>query len=319
MDRDRKIRKVTWIGLCLNVALSAVKISAGVFGHSQAVLADGVHSISDTVTDVAIIIGSYYWSRPPDTCHPYGHRRLETLITMFIGVILIGAGAAIGWEAIVTIKEEHAHPPSMIALLAAVISIIVKELLYQWTARVGKKIKSMSVVANAWHHRLDSFSSIPVFIAVGASMIFPEWTFLDHVGAVFVTALIFHAAVKIIFDGIKEFVDIGASEEVLKQIKSLAESHPSVLQAHGIRTRYMGSNLQVNLHVVLDSHMTVFDGHAVSEAVKKQILEKGPEVIDVEIHIEPSESKIVEECKESTDSPSASANGPGKNTQPVRP
>ena len=174
------------------------------------------------------------------------------------------------------------------------ISIIVKELLYQWTARVGKKIKSMSLVANAWHHRLDSFSSIPVFIAVGASMIFPEWTFLDHIGAVFVTALIFHAAVKIIFDGIREFVDISASEEVLKQIKAIAESHPSILQAHGIRTRYMGSNLQVNLHVVLDRHMTVFDGHEVAEAVKTQILENGPEVIDVEIHIEPSESKIAE-------------------------
>jgi len=181
-----------------------------------------------------------------------------------------------------------------VPLWAAVISIIVKELLYQWTARVGKKIKSMSLVANAWHHRLDSFSSIPVFIAVGASMIFPEWTFLDHIGAVFVTALIFHAAVKIIFDGIREFFDISASEEVLKQIKAIAESHPSILQAHGIRTRYMGSNLQVNLHVVLDRHMTVFDGHEVAEAVKTQILENGPEVIDVEIHIEPSESKIAE-------------------------
>jgi len=290
-DRDRKIRKVTWIGLCINVALSALKISAGVLGHSQAVLADGVHSISDTITDFAVIIGSYYWSKPPDNNHPYGHRRLETLVTMFIGFILLGAGAAIGWEAIVTIKEKHAHPPSMTALSAAMISVIVKELLYQWTARVGKKIKSISMVANAWHHRLDSFSSIPVFIAVGASMIFPEWTFLDHIGAVFVTALIFHAAVKIIFGGIREFVDIGASEEVLKQIKSIAESHPSVLQAHGIRTRFMGSNLQVNLKVVLDSHMTVFEGHEVAESVKKQILENGPEVIDVEIHIEPSESE----------------------------
>jgi len=294
MARDRKIHKVTWIGLCLNVALSALKISAGVLGHSHAVLADGIHSISDTVTDFAVIIGSYYWSRPPDSNHPYGHRRLETLVTLFIGVMLIGAGAGIGWEAVLTIKEKHAQPPSMTALWAAVVSIIIKEFMYQWTARVGKKIKSMSLVANAWHHRLDSFSSIPVFIAVGISIIFPEWTFLDRIGAVFVTALIFHAAVKIIFDGIKEFVDIGASEEVLHQIKSLAESHPSVLQAHGIRTRYMGSNLQVNLHLVLDSHMTVFDGHAVAEAVKKQILERGPEVIDVDIHIEPSESKIAE-------------------------
>jgi cation diffusion facilitator family transporter len=139
---------------------------------------------------------------------------------MFIGVILIGAGAAIGWEAIVTIKEKHAQPPSMIALLAAMISIVMKEFLYQWTLRVGKKIKSKSMVANAWHHRLDSFSSISVFIAVGASIIFPDWTFLDHVGVVFVTALIFHAAFKIIFDG------HAVAEAVKKQIlEKLSRSH----------------------------------------------------------------------------------------------
>jgi cation diffusion facilitator family transporter len=292
VERDKKIRSVTWSGLFLNVVLSAFKIFAGIVGHSQAIVADGIHSISDTITDLAVIIGSYYWSKPADKDHPYGHKRLETLVTIFIGIVLIAAGAAIGWEAILTIKEKHAHPPSIIALSAAAVSILIKEFLYRWTAKVGKRIKSMSLVANAWHHRLDSFSSIPVFIAVGTSILFPEWTFLDHVGAIFVSALIFHAAIKIIFDGIKEFVDIGAPEEILNEIKTLAKDHPSVLQVHGIRTRYMGSSIQVNLHLVLDSKMTVYDGHEVAEKIKKSILENGPDVIDVEIHIEPSESAV---------------------------
>jgi len=290
LERDKKIRKVTWIGFWLNIALSIFKIFAGIIGHSQAILADGIHSVSDTVTDLAVIIGSYYWSKPPDSDHPYGHKRLETLVTLFIGLVLIAAGAAIGWQAILTIDEAHAKPPSMIALLAAAVSIITKEILYRWTARIGKSIKSMSLVANAWHHRLDSFSSIPAFIAVGAAIMFPELPFLDHAGAIFVSALIFHAALKIIFNGIKEFVDMGAPEEICDEIKRLATQHPCVIQAHGIRTRYMGSSIQVNLHLVLDSEMTVFEGHEVAETIKKSILENGPDVIDVEIHIEPSES-----------------------------
>lgn len=295
MDRDLKIRKVTWIGLFLNVALAGFKIFAGIAGRSQAIIADGIHSISDTVTDLAVIIGSYYWSKPPDKDHPYGHKRLETLVTVFIGVILIGAGIGIGWEAILTIKEPHNQPPSLIALTAAAVSILVKEFLYRWTSRVGKRIKSMSLVANAWHHRLDSFSSIPVFIAVGASILFPEWTFLDHAGAIFVSALIFHAAVKIIFDGFKEFVDRGAPEEICHEIKELAKDDPSVIQVHGIRTRYMGNSIQVNLHLVLDGRMSVFDGHEIAEKIKQRILENGPDVIDVEIHIEPTEFAVEEE------------------------
>jgi len=289
-DRDQNIRKVTWIGFWVNITLSIFKIIAGIIGHSQAIIADGIHSVSDTVTDLAVIIGSYFWSRPPDANHPYGHKRLETLVTLFIGIILLIAGVAIGWEAVVTIKEKHAHTPSMIALMAAAASIVVKEILYRWTALVGKRVKSMSLVANAWHHRLDSFSSIPAFIAVGAAIIFPELTFLDHAGAIFVSALIFHAALKIILNGFKELIDIGAPEEICNEIKRLATEHPAVFQAHAIRTRYMGRSIQVNLHLVLDGKLTVFEGHEIAENIKKIILENGPDVIDVEIHIEPFES-----------------------------
>ncbi len=292
LERDRKIRKVTWIGLGLNIVLALFKIIAGIVGHSQAIIADGIHSATDTVTDLSVIIGSYYWSKPPDQEHPYGHRRLETLVTIFIGFVLMGAGAAIGWKALVSIQEGSSQTPSMIALSAAAVSIVIKEMLYRWTIRAGKRIKSMSLVANAWHHRLDSFSSIPAFLAVGAAMICPEWPYFDYAGAIFISALIFHAALKIIFNGIKEFIDMGAPEEICNEIRRLAMEHPSVFQVHGIRTRYAGSSIHVNLHLVLDGNMSVFEGHAVSETIKRNILENGPDVIDVEIHIEPAEFAV---------------------------
>lgn len=289
-DRERKLRSVTWAGFWANIVLSVFKIFAGLAGHSQAIVADGIHSVSDTVTDLAVIIGSYFWAKPPDRDHPYGHKRLETLVTIFIGLVLMVAGGAIGWDAIFSITAEQGPPPSLLALSAAAVSIAVKEFLYRWTARVGRRIKSMAMVANAWHHRLDVFSSIPALIAVGAAIVFPEWHFLDKAGAIFVSALIFHAALKIITTGLKEVSDAAAPEEICIEIRRLASLHPLVRGVHGIRTRYTGSSIQVDLTLVLDGHMTVFEGHEVAEVIKKEILENGPDVIDVEIHMEPDES-----------------------------
>jgi cation diffusion facilitator family transporter len=289
-EREKKLRSVTWAGFWTNIALSVFKIFAGLTGHSQAMVADGIHSASDTITDLAVIIGSYFWSKPPDRAHPYGHKRLETLVTIFIGLVLMVAGGAIGWDAIFSITKEQGPPPSLLALSAAAISIVVKEVLYRWTKQIGRRIKSMAMVANAWHHRLDVFSSIPALIAVGAAIVFPEWHFLDKAGAIFVSALIFHAALKIILNGLKEVSDAGAPEEICNEIMNLAFRHPLVRQVHGIRTRYMGNSIQVDLHLVLDGNMTVFEGHGVAEGIKQNILENGPDVIDVEIHIEPDES-----------------------------
>lgn len=289
-DREKKVRSVTWAGFWINIALSVFKIFAGFAGHSQAMVADGIHSASDTVTDLAVIIGSYFWSKPPDKDHPYGHKRLETLVTIFIGFVLMVAGGAIGWDAIFSITTEQGPPPSLLALSAAAVSIVVKEGLYRWTKQVGRRIKSMAMVANAWHHRLDVFSSIPALIAVGAAIIFPEWHFLDKAGAIFVSALIFHAALKIMLTGLKEVSDAGAPEEICNEIKRLAARHPLARGVHGIRTRYTGNSIQVDLNLILDGKMTVFEGHEVAEVIKKDILENGPDVIDVEIHIEPDES-----------------------------
>ncbi|MBF0452238.1 MAG: cation transporter [Candidatus Magnetomorum sp.] len=294
LDKDKKIRKVTLIGFLINILLSAAKIIAGTYGKSQAVVADGIHSLSDTTTDVAVIIGSYFWSKPPDSNHPYGHQRIETIVSIFIGLVLLAAGAGIGLEAIINLHKQSSCPPGWVALAASIASIICKESLYQWTMITGKKIKSISLTANAWHHRLDAISSIPVFFAVGISILWPEWNFIDRVGAIFVSFLIGYASLSIIITGLKELIDVGAPLELCEKIKIIALTNKAVQQVHAIRTRYVGSSLQVDLHAVVDGSMTVYEGHQVAEDIEKRILDNGPDVVDVVVHIEPEDSAIPE-------------------------
>jgi cation diffusion facilitator family transporter len=285
--RERHVRRVTWIGFFINIFLSALKFAAGYFGRSQALIADAIHSLTDTTTDFAVIAGSHYWSRPPDESHPYGHRRLETLVTVFIGVVLAGAGLGIGWEAISNLHQKHSAPPGWIALWAALASILIKETLYRWTAAVGKEIKSPAMAANAWHHRSDAISSVPVLIAVAGALIFPSWSFLDHVGAVVVSIFILHAAMRIIWPGISELIDAGAPEEIQKKIAKIACNHPGVREVHKVRTRFISASIQVDMHIVVAGSITVRDGHAIADKVEAQIIAGIPEVVDVVIHVDP--------------------------------
>jgi len=294
-SKEKQIRKVSWIGLVINIILSLIKIVAGIYGKSQAVFADGIHSIFDTATDIAIIIGSYFWSKPPDSSHPYGHKRLETIVSISIGVVLFLAGAGIGMEAVSTLHEKNHIQPGWMALLAAILSIITKEILYQWTAATGKRVKSLALSANAWHHRIDAISSIPVLIAVGVSILWPSLNFIDGVGAIIVSLLIFYTALKIIIIGFTELLDVGAPREICEQIKTIALKNSSVHQVHGLRTRYAGSCIQVDLHAVVDGSMTVFESHQVSEDIERRILKEGPDVVDVVVHIEPLESAVPED------------------------
>ncbi len=289
-DREQRVRKVTWIGLGLNLFLSTLKFAAGYFGKSQALIADAIHSLSDTTSDIAVIAGSHYWSRPPDESHPYGHRRMETLVSIFIGIMLFAAGAGIGWEAISSLHQKQAAPPGWIALVAAFISIVSKEIIYRWTAAAGRRVKSSALAANAWHHRTDAISSLPVFVAVGGALIFPSWSFLDRVGAVIVSIFILHAAIKIIWPGISELIDAGVPEEIQTNIKTCALKNNGVLEAHAIRTRYISTSIQVDLHIVVEGSMTVREGHAIADDVRDCLIEEIPDVVDVIVHVDPPES-----------------------------
>jgi cation diffusion facilitator family transporter len=287
--RERYVRKVTWIGLLTNIGLSGLKFAAGYFGRSQALIADAIHSLTDTTTDIAIIAGSHYWSRPADEDHPYGHRRLETLVTAFIGIMLVAAGIGIGWEAISTLHKKQAASPGWIALYAAMASIVVKEVLYRWTAAVGKKIKSPALAANAWHHRTDAISSLPVLIAVGGALIFPTWSFLDRVGAVIVSIFILHAALKIIWPAVSELIDAGVPEEIQNKIMGIASNTMGVREVHAIRSRYISSSIQIDLHIVVDGNISVRAGHTIADSVEGNIIGGIPEVLEVIVHVDPSQ------------------------------
>jgi len=288
-SNEKTVKKVTFFGLLINLALSALKMAAGYFGNSQAVFADGIHSASDSVTDVAVIVGSTFWSAPPDDDHPYGHGRIETAVTVFIGLMLVGVALGMGYNAVISFNERSNSTPGMIALIAALISVVVKEFLYRWNASVGKKIRSSAMVANAWHHRSDALSSIPAAVAVVASMIYPQVGFIDNIGAIIVCLFIFHAAYKISWNALRELTDATAEKDVCDLLESIAASVEGVKDVHKCRSRFFGSGIQVDLHVLVDGELSVREGHDISRDVRRTLIKKGPDVIDVIVHLEPYE------------------------------
>jgi len=292
--REKIVRQVTWVGLLANLFLAAFKFIAGIIGKSQALVADAIHTLTDLTTDIAVIAGSHYWSRPPDDDHPYGHKRLETLVTVFIGVVLVAAGIGLGWKAISTLQQKHTAPPGWIAVLAAFVSIICKEIIYRWTAITGKKVKSPALAANAWHHRTDALSSLPVLAAVAGAKAFPSWSFLDHLGAAVVSIFILHASIKIIWPAVGELIDAGVPTETRKKIRAMALKNDDVLQVHDIRTRYISTSVQVDLHIVVNGSITVREGHVIADDVRDCIIGEIPEVLDVIVHVDPPENAASE-------------------------
>ncbi|MDO6500651.1 cation diffusion facilitator family transporter [Photobacterium sanguinicancri] len=281
------IQKATWVGSIANVALAIIKITVGKITGSQALIADGVHSFSDLVTDTAILIGSRYWTAPADKEHPYGHGRFETLTNIFIGVILALVGLGIGWDSISSIGHESTTTPGMLAFGAAVASILVKEVLYRWTIIQAKKINSRALHANAWHHRSDALSSLPVAIAVIANYVLPDLYYLDQIAALLVTAMILKAAFEILWPAIWELTEAEADSELEQKIQSYAADDKDIGEVHAIRSRRTGSNILLDFHLLVDPNMSVDRAHTIAENFKNHILEEIDEVVDVIIHIEP--------------------------------
>lgn len=283
----REIHRVTLWGLVVNLALCCVKFLFGVLGSSQALVADAVHSLSDSVTDIAVLIGVRFWSAPPDESHPYGHGRIETLITFLIGIALGSVGIGLGYRAVASLHEHHTASPNWMAFVAACVSIAAKEWLYQWNVSVGRRVKSSALLANAWHHRSDALSSVPVAVAVLATRIWPGWGFLDQVATVIVAVLILYAAWEISFPAFRDLVDAGASRKERETILEIASTTKGVLSVHGLRTRHVGPGLHVDLHTLVDGNLSVRQGHDIAAAVKYRLLELGPDVVDVVVHTEP--------------------------------
>ena len=284
---EKRIKFVTAVGLFANFFLTVFKIIAGYFGNSQTVIADGIHSLSDSVTDIAVIVGSSFWSAPPDESHPHGHKRIETFITVIIGLALFFVAYGIGHNAVVTFNDPD-EAPSWIAFAAAIASILVKEALYQYTYRSGKTLKSLAVVANAWHHRSDAISSVPAALAVVISMNFPAYPYIDNIGAIVVSLFIVWTAFKISWSSVLELTDAGADKAACESIECAAKGVEGVKSIHKCRTRKYGSGIQVDLHIQVDPNITVREGHDIGHKVEDELF-KNHDVIDVVVHVEPYE------------------------------
>ena len=205
------------ISLAVNILLTALKFACGIIGKSQVMMADAVHTLSDTVTDMAVFAGSEYWSKPPDKDHPYGHRRIETLITIFISLSLAFVGLVLAYNGLSCLLESNVQKTGWIAFFAAIISLFSKEILFRWSFAIGKKTGSSALIANAHHQRSDALSSIPAAIAVAASAINPKLWFLDDIGAIVIACFIISIAWKLGWPALAELIDTGAPQKILNR------------------------------------------------------------------------------------------------------
>lgn len=291
-DRYRLTKRVTLVGALINVLLSVLKVVFGILGQSQALIADGVHSISDLISDVLVLVAAKHTSKDADANHPYGHGRIETLVTVGLGLFLIAIGGGICIDALRRILEpnELLHP-GWLALVVATISIISKEYLYQYTMRIALQFKSKMLRANAWHHRSDAISSVIVLVGVGGSML--GWPYLDAVAAIGVAIMIGKIGWDISFQSVLELVDTGLEPEHVADIRNKIQSIPGVKQLHMLRTRRVGGNALVDVHVQVSPKLSVSEGHYIGEKVRSMLIEEDDEVSDVMVHVDPEDDEKI--------------------------
>ncbi len=294
-DSIRAVRRITWIGLAVNLLLSAVKFAAGYFGQSRVLVADALHSLSDLVTDAAILVGSRYWGRPADKTHPNGHGKIESLVALIIGAALFLLALNLIRDAAVALYElfggKKIPVPGHSALLAAAFSIVVKESLYRATMRTARRINSSAVAANALHHRSDALSSIPALLSVGITITFGErWTFLDPVGTIVVGCLILYSVYEITREPFRSLLDQGETEEIIDKIERISEQVPDIHRIHDIRTRPLGGgHFAADLRIHVDPAMPVLKAHALSHRLTAMIIGEVHGIVDVVVHIEPDD------------------------------
>lgn len=288
-NNTKTIQRITLVGAGINIILSAAKILVGIFAYSQALIADGIHSLSDLVSDAAILIGSKFWSDEPDEKHPYGHGRIETLVSLGIGVALAVVAFGIIIESIVSMSEPHTTAPGWLAFVVAIISIISKEFLYKLTVRAGKKVNSRALIANAWHHRTDSFSSIPVAIAVVGTQIFPEFVYLDHIAAILVSIMLLKASWEISRPCLAELMEAQSNQQINDKLLIFMLQHQKIHEFHKTRVHRVGNMNFVETHMLVDGNMTVSESHDITEDVALYLKDKFKDIGEVTVHIEPAD------------------------------
>lgn len=296
MEREKEIFRVTIWGGIINVVLLVVKFAAGIFGHSAAMIADAVHSLTDFATDVVVLIFVHLGNKPADRDHDYGHGKYETLATAIIGTSLLAVGVLIfcsgagkTWR---VIQGEMLPSPGKVALVAAVASIVLKEWAYRFTVKVGKRCQSEAVVANAWHHRSDALSSVGTMIGIGGAILLGNrWTVLDPLASIVVSFFIVRAAWQLMMESMKELTEASLSDEDEAVIMHIAASEPGVSEVHNLRTRRVGNRIAIEMHARMLGSTPLVEAHLHATAIEHRIKEHfGPDTL-VSIHLEPVKEK----------------------------
>ncbi|PIZ03972.1 MAG: cation transporter [Gammaproteobacteria bacterium CG_4_10_14_0_8_um_filter_38_16] len=288
--KEKTILIVSLINAGINALLAIMKIVIGKIGYSQALIADGIHSLSDLVSDALVFIAARASIQHPDKEHPYGHQRIETITTIIIGLILFFVAAAIFDEAIMRLLHHDFLKPTFSVVVVAVISIIANEWLFHYSKKQGDKIKSNLLISNAWHKRSDVLVSVIVLLSVIGSMI--GWSWLDAIGAMIIAILIIKMAVQMIWHSTQELIDHGVDEATLERIKKTIKQVPGVRSIHQLRTRMHGQSILIDLHIIVDPFISVSEGHHIGEEVHLKLLQNIKNLNDVTVHIDPEDDEV---------------------------
>lgn len=293
MNREKQIYKVTLIGTAANIALLTFKFIAGVLGHSSAMIADAVHSLSDFLTDIVVIAFVRISSKPQDESHDYGHGKFETIATLFIGLALIAAATGIIVSGAVKFASwlggETLEAPGRLALFAALLSIVIKEVLYQYTARRGRTLDSQAMIANAWHHRSDALSSIGTAIGIGGAIILGNrWTVLDPLASIIVGGMLVHVSVKLLRTSIGELTESSLPSADEQEIIRIIQSFPDVRQPHNLRTRRIGNRIAIETHIRMDGQLPLSQVHERATAIEHELKAHFGQQTHITIHMEPT-------------------------------
>lgn len=296
IDREKKAARVTWVGFFTNLILSAAKIVAGVVGRSSAMVADGIHSLSDFVTDFIVIIFIKISAKNEDSDHPYGHGKFETFATMLISFALFIVAIGIFYSGSVKIYEvlngRTIERPTYLALIMAAVSIVVKEGLYWYTIIIGRKIESPAVIANGWHHRSDAFSSIGTLIGISGAMFLGErWRILDPITSVIVGIFIIGVAYKLARPSIQELLEMSLPQEIKQNIEQKIQATPGVITFHHLRTRKNGNAFIIDMHIKVDARSSIVEAHDIATHVENNLKAAFGKRTQVNVHIEPYQPK----------------------------
>lgn len=292
MSREKEIYKVTLVGSVGNIALLTFKFIAGTIGHSAAMIADATHSLSDFLTDLLVLVFVNVSSKPQDKSHDYGHGKFETLATFFVGLVLVAAATGIIVSGAVKFADwlggKQLEAPGKFALWAALVSILVKEGLYQYTKIKGKTLDSQVVVANAWHHRSDALSSVGAAIGIGGAILLGDrWTVLDPLASIVVGAVLVKVAWDVLRNSVNELTECSLPEETESEIEEILTSFPDVSEPHNLRTRRIGNRIAIEAHVRMDGELPLKDVHDRTVDIERKLKERFGVDTHVTIHTEP--------------------------------